>query len=75
MSEKKPKNPVKEAEKPKNKYSYGIRVKPAILRNRVIRGGSWDGGAMYARVADRSGNFPVSRNYDCGFRLARTVKK
>jgi len=72
MSEKKPKNPVKEAEEPKNEYSYGWRVKPAVLSNRVIGGGSGLGVAGLARVAHRFGYYPDRRSGLRGFRLART---
>jgi len=35
---------------------------------RVLRGGAWDGDRGGARCADRSGNYPVDRNYYVGFR-------
>ena len=38
---------------------------------RVIRGGSWLGGARYCRCASRLRYQPVSRYYDLGFRCAR----
>ncbi len=40
---------------------------------RVNRGGSWDGGRQYARVADRFGSTPGGRYPDLGFRLFRTA--
>ena len=39
---------------------------------RVMRGGSWSGGAHYLRVADRFRNTPVRANNN-GFRCARSV--
>ena len=39
---------------------------------RVIRGGSWRGGAAGLRVSSRSLSVPSSRNSDVGFRPART---
>lgn len=36
---------------------------------RVCRGGSWNIGAQYCRVAYRSGYAPNGRSYDLGFRL------
>tara|TARA_R110000751_G_scaffold162645_1_gene269080 strand:- start:62 stop:559 length:498 start_codon:yes stop_codon:yes gene_type:complete len=39
---------------------------------RVIRGGGWNDGASYARVASRYGGVPSRRGDSLGFRLART---
>ncbi|HQU59114.1 MAG TPA: SUMF1/EgtB/PvdO family nonheme iron enzyme, partial [Saprospiraceae bacterium] len=39
---------------------------------RVLRGGSWSGYPDYARCSNRDRNKPDYRNYDVGFRLART---
>ena len=36
---------------------------------RVLRGGGWDGGAAYCRVAYRSGGTPSHRNHFSGFRV------
>ncbi len=70
------KNPVKEAEEPKNEYSYGWRVKPAILSSRVIRGGNALNGQRqpFPRLAFRNGDLPGIRLGYRGFRLARTKK-
>ena len=38
---------------------------------RVARGGSWFNDASFGRVANRSWDFPLSWDYDGGFRLAR----
>ena len=38
---------------------------------RVFRGGSWIDTAVFSRASFRSGNAPVYRNYDLGFRVAR----
>ncbi len=46
---------------------------PESGSNRVIRGGSWGGNAQYCRSAYRDGIRPGSRDYDVGFRLARSV--
>jgi formylglycine-generating enzyme required for sulfatase activity len=40
---------------------------------RVLRGGSWSNRPEIARVADRDGFEPTVRDYDLGFRLARTL--
>jgi formylglycine-generating enzyme required for sulfatase activity len=39
---------------------------------RVLRGGAWGGHQDFARCASRHGHFPDFRNYDNGFRCART---
>lgn len=44
-----------------------------ICSVRVLRGGSWNGKPDYARAADRLRNVPSLRNYDFGFRLARSL--
>jgi formylglycine-generating enzyme required for sulfatase activity len=41
--------------------------------DRVIRGGSWFSGARYCRAANRGSFTPGYRDYDVGFRLARSV--
>ncbi len=46
---------------------------PNSSTGRVLRGGSWDSGAFFYRVADRYGISPDHRNSDYGFRLARTL--
>ena len=38
--------------------------------HRVRRGGSWDYHAGYCRVSSRTGNYPTSRSYNLGLRLA-----
>jgi len=40
--------------------------------HRVMRGGSWFNYPQSCRVADRYGLAPDYRNYNVGFRLART---
>jgi formylglycine-generating enzyme required for sulfatase activity len=46
---------------------------PETGSTRVLRGGSWNGSAYYARSAYRLSNFPGYRlAYSYGFRLART---
>jgi len=40
---------------------------------RVLRGGSWYDTSNNLRSAYRNGNFPTSRDYSNGFRLARTL--
>ena len=45
---------------------------PSTGQVRVVRGGSWNGDAGYLRSAYRDDNTPDSRDYDLGFRLART---
>lgn len=38
----------------------------------ALRGGSWYGGPLAGRSAARNGNGPAYRDYDIGFRVART---
>ena len=45
---------------------------PSAGVNRVLRGGSFIGGALYARVAGRDWFAPSIRGYYVGFRLARS---
>ena len=40
--------------------------------NRVLRGGSWNNRPLDCRVASRGSGHPGFRNYDFGFRLARS---
>ena len=42
-------------------------------KNRVLRGGSWDGTPVSLRSAGRGGNTPGTRNGILGFRLARAI--
>jgi formylglycine-generating enzyme required for sulfatase activity len=52
----------------------GVDVQgPASGSSRVRRGGSWRLGPLYARVADRYGYAPVSRDGGLGVRLLRTT--
>ena len=44
---------------------------PSGASVRVIRGGGWSSSPRFARSAYRSGDTPVYRYYDLGFRLAR----
>ena len=41
--------------------------------SRVLRGGSWSDYPQDLRSADRGRDFPTSRSYDSGFRVARTL--
>ena len=45
---------------------------PASGNDRVLRGGSWGGGPLNSRSANRSRITPVYRSYNSGFRVART---
>ncbi len=45
---------------------------PATGSARVFRGGPWNGSAVFARSASRSGQIPSYRYDSVGFRLART---
>ncbi|MDR0525819.1 MAG: formylglycine-generating enzyme family protein [Spirochaetaceae bacterium] len=45
-------------------------VGPSCGASRVIRGGSWGGGARYLRAAYRCGNNPFARDNYLGFRVA-----
>jgi formylglycine-generating enzyme required for sulfatase activity len=42
---------------------------------RVVRGGSWKGIARYCRSAYRTSNEPGYRDFDLGFRLARSLEE
>jgi formylglycine-generating enzyme required for sulfatase activity len=54
----------------KGVYSINTQI------NRVLRGGSFlNPHASYVRCADRIQNGPTHRNYDYGFRLARTYRR
>ena len=48
-------------------------VGPAAGVNRVRRGGSWNGGAQFARAASRDDHTPDSRYSNIGFRPARSL--
>ena len=53
-------------------YGSGSQTNPKGLSSgsyRVLRGGSWDGGAGYCRVSYRSNGDPVDRGNYPGFRL------
>ena len=57
-------------------YSSGPLTDPtgsASGQNRVLRGGSWSGGALTVRSANRFYNDPGIRHNFVGFRLARTA--
>ena len=51
-------------------YSQTDPTGPHSGSHRVIRGGSWYGGAGYCRSSYRLGNFPTNRNNGLGLRLA-----
>ena len=63
-------NPVSGAESPAQIVNRFTRVKSF----RVLRGGSWDYGATYLRVAFRYGDSPAYTNVGDGFRCAKDVK-
>lgn len=44
-----------------------------IKANRVLRGGAWDDGARYVRVAKRRNQTPVTTYSEYGFRCAKSV--
>ena len=46
---------------------------PAAGDRRVLRGGSLFYYAGYCRAADRGGYAPANRDFDVGFRLARSI--
>jgi formylglycine-generating enzyme required for sulfatase activity len=48
-------------------------VGPLDGDRKVVRGGSWNLGARYARSASRDAHIPSNRNYNVSFRLALTV--
>ena len=60
-----------------NNYDVAPRDGNAITikdcNSRVVRGGSWDSNPRALRAANRIGSPPDVRNYDLGFRVARTV--
>ena len=47
-------------------------IGPSTGADRVIRGGSWDSPAAYARVAERNVIAPTARYYYFGFRFVRS---
>ncbi|RIJ90899.1 MAG: hypothetical protein DCC43_14540 [Candidatus Brocadia sp.] len=70
---------------PKGKSCYGCYDMAANVwewtdswyekdKARVLRGGSWDDGGYFCRCAFRDRNVPDYRDYDVGFRCARTLK-
>jgi formylglycine-generating enzyme required for sulfatase activity len=55
-------------------YDSGSQADPRGASSgtyRVLRGGGWNGGATYARSADRNNSTPSYRDNALGFRLAR----
>jgi formylglycine-generating enzyme required for sulfatase activity len=46
---------------------------PTSEASRVLRGGSWNYWPYSTRSASRGGSTPDNRNFDAGFRVARTV--
>jgi formylglycine-generating enzyme required for sulfatase activity len=48
-------------------------VGPQDGGRKVVRGGSWNLGARYARSASRDAHIPSNRNYNVSFRLAVTL--
>jgi formylglycine-generating enzyme required for sulfatase activity len=58
-----------------NRYRQGKLIPSSEGRGRVLRGGSsrFDVDPKYFRGAYRNNLAPVYRDYNCGFRLARTV--
>ena len=56
-------------------YDIGTPTDPRGVSSesaRVLRGGSWNGGANYSRVADREDSSPGGTGNGVGFRLARS---
>ena len=51
----------------------GSPVTTGDCSGRVVRGGSWGNDPRGLRADGRSLSTPVNRNYDLGFRVARTV--
>jgi formylglycine-generating enzyme required for sulfatase activity len=47
---------------------------PSTGSNRVLRGGSWSYDAIYVRASSRDYDYPDSRDYVLGFRLAAPVQ-
>jgi len=57
-------------------YAEGVAVDPVGPPDgdrKVVRGGSWNLGARYARTASRDAYIPSNRNTNVSFRLAVTV--
>jgi formylglycine-generating enzyme required for sulfatase activity len=55
-------------------YDSGSQADPSGASSgtyRVLRGGGWNGGAVYARSADRNNSTPSNRDNALGFRLVR----
>lgn len=53
--------------------SNGAAFTQGNCSDRVNRGGSWDSGPLDLRSAYRDGDSPALRNYEVGFRVARTL--
>ncbi|MFQ5715573.1 MAG: formylglycine-generating enzyme family protein [Nitrospinales bacterium] len=48
---------------------------PAKGQDKTLRGGSWSLEASFLRPANRNGTTPSNRNFNYGFRCARTAEK
>ena len=51
------------------KFTLALYQGPSRQRVSVLRGGSWNNNATYARAANRNNNHPGNRNNNYGFRL------
>ncbi|MCQ1548160.1 MAG: formylglycine-generating enzyme family protein [Candidatus Accumulibacter phosphatis] len=57
-----------------NQYDQPERIQPDTSdQSRVLRGGSWDGYAAYARASRRGRHDPDNRDADVGFRLVSSA--
>ena len=59
----------------KDDYAGGAQTDPRGATSgtdRVIRGGSWNGGACYCRAALRFSSYPGNQGNDLGFRVLRS---
>lgn len=58
---------------PTTDSASGERSRNPAFKGRVLRGGSWYNGIEDARSASRDWDTPDYRNFDTGFRIARTM--
>ena len=58
---------------PPDGSAWEVGLMTLVFNPRVMRGGSWDSGPKFVRSSSRLADTFVFRQYDPGFRLARTL--